>query len=394
MVGSSSYFAGEDFLQYALPDHDAEHSSIVMTAFVTLLCIVYVIPKSYIYFFADGSPRSDDDDNDERDREMGPANNGAAKNSGVGNGKSSDTATTSGKRRDKHGGSKGTGTKGAVANGKNKTVNKTVTTTTESSKKTNFGNGNSIIIGEAEVHVPSATVELPFWVSPPVLTLVGLLFVVYMVWMSSANTFSARGVFEAPLFKPEECDQILDMAYRAANVNYRQAKQQLSNKTKTSELTNLQQTQLKSVLEEPRGWTKDRHAQYPTTDLNVMTDGLTVADRAAIGEWLDARLAPLIGRVFGYKPYVSIRANDMFVVRYDGASDKLDGARFQQHLSLHKDEGCVSFNVLLKDPTKDFEGGGTRFVSQGAQFELMDVFPQTRGNVLLHHASECIVCRA
>ena len=48
----------------------------------------------------------------------------------------------------------------------------------------------------------------------------------------------------------------------------------------------------------------------------------------------------------------AVRANDIFVVRYDG----VEGTG-QDRLRIHTDSSHLSFNVLLND---EFEGGGTR----------------------------------
>ena len=66
----------------------------------------------------------------------------------------------------------------------------------------------------------------------------------------------------------------------------------------------------KSVLDEPRGWRKDRHSSYATTDLNLVTDHFTQQDRAWLRDILNARLGPTIQRVYGITPS-AIRANDV-----------------------------------------------------------------------------------
>jgi hypothetical protein len=100
----------------------------------------------------------------------------------------------------------------------------------------------------------------------------------------------------------------------------------------------------------PSGWKKDRHTLYPTTDLNLITDPFTPQDREWLASALDARLSPLMERSYGVFRG-AIRANDMFVVRYDG------GEEGQDRLRVHTDSSHLSFNVLLND---EFEGGGTR----------------------------------
>jgi len=63
------------------------------------------------------------------------------------------------------------------------------------------------------------------------------------------------------------------------------------------------------VLKAPVGWKKERHSSYPTTDLNVVDD-LEKGDRNYLKGLLDARLSPLLERVFGVSRD-SIRAYDV-----------------------------------------------------------------------------------
>lgn len=106
-------------------------------------------------------------------------------------------------------------------------------------------------------------------------------------------------------------------------------------------------------LTAPTGWKKDRHKLYPTTDLNLVTDPFEPQDREWLASILDARLSPMMERAYGvYRG--AIRANDIFVVRYDGKDKDSEG---QDRLRKHTDSSHFSFNVLLNT---EFEGGGTR----------------------------------
>lgn len=187
-----------------------------------------------------------------------------------------------------------------------------------------------------------------------VLSLINVLFLITLFLLcafSPNNAATARQVFVAPLLKLEECAAIIQMAENAALRNAQNATDQLSLHDEENigdEAEDEKIEALKKILEWPPGWKKDRHFSYPTTDLNVVVD-FEKEDKAAIKNILDARLSPLLERVYGVSRD-GVRANDMFVVRYDG-----DG---QQSLSLHTDSSHISFNVLLND---EFEGGGTRF---------------------------------
>lgn len=180
-----------------------------------------------------------------------------------------------------------------------------------------------------------------------------LLTFVFILMKSPYNAYTPRRVFQAPLLTVAECKTILAMADAAAKLNYEAAKRKPS-KNETSE----------ALLREPQGWQKTRHGSYPTTDLNLVTDPFTREDRKFLTNLLDRRLAPLISRVYGI-PERAIRANDMFVVRYD-APDENDaensGKRAQ--LANHTDSEDVSFNILLNN---DFEGKMKHGLSSQAQ---------------------------
>jgi 2OG-Fe(II) oxygenase superfamily. len=105
--------------------------------------------------------------------------------------------------------------------------------------------------------------------------------------------------------------------------------------------------------------------------LNVVID-FEEEDKSTIGQILDARLGPLLERIYGVSKD-SLRTNDMFVVRYDGEG--------QQSLGMHTDGCHISFNVLLND---DFEGGGTRFHNTKDDSH-QDANPKP-GNVLINNA--------
>lgn len=204
----------------------------------------------------------------------------------------------------------------------------------------------------------------------PVLNIFCLIIFFFIVASSPNNRVAARAVYQAPLLTVDECRHIIDMAHAAAERNVElaskeAAKQESLRGTGTMSRVDdeaddfVQQHQRnknegqasegRTLLDEPKGWTKDRHTSYPTTDLNLVTDPFTANDRDFLQRILDARLAPLLERVYGIAPG-AIRANDMFVVRYDAKNG-------QKSLRGHTDSSHVSFNILLND---EFSGGGTR----------------------------------
>jgi hypothetical protein len=186
------------------------------------------------------------------------------------------------------------------------------------------------------------------------------------------NYYSARRVYEAPLFSQAECLRIIEMSARTAARNY-ETVDRLRVEATTAATRSLNKT-LKDWEQEPVGWHKTRHGNYPTTDLNLVTDPFSNEDQAWLGNLLDRRLAPTLARIYGV-PVAGIRANDMFVVRYD--------ADQRTHLSNHTDDADISFNVLLND---DFTGGGTRFWNRVEQRSFGHVQPIRPGQFLTHPA--------
>jgi len=196
-----------------------------------------------------------------------------------------------------------------------------------------------------------------------ILTLLCILSIFCILFFSDNNLFPARTILQAPMLTRDECNYIIDIANKAAKVNAEKAQKEKDlfvlenpNFNPYSSLDNIrdpdtiQFTKWKVLLKDPSGWHKDRHAAYETVDLNIVTDPFTAEDRTWLAERLNSRLAPLIEKGFGIFRG-AIRANDIFVVRYDAANG-------QANLRMHTDGSHVSWNILLND---EFEGGGTRF---------------------------------
>ena len=135
--------------------------------------------------------------------------------------------------------------------------------------------------------------------------------------------FAARAVYQAPLLTVDECRHIIDMAHAAAERNAEFASKEAAKQeflrgagiiSRVDDEADdfIQQHQRnnneghvvegRTLLDEPKGWTKDRHTSYPTTDLNLVTDPFTTNDRDFLKKILDARLAPLLERVYGIAP--------------------------------------------------------------------------------------------
>ncbi|GFH61535.1 hypothetical protein CTEN210_18011 [Chaetoceros tenuissimus] len=169
-----------------------------------------------------------------------------------------------------------------------------------------------------------------------------------LILFSPQNHETARRIFQSPMLRPHECKTIIEMAESVATRKYREAiatKNELENQY----FKNMDDIHhIDKLLQWPEGWSKDRHGSYPTTDLNLATD-FDQKSKRYIQTVLDARVSPLLERIYGITQE-AIRADDMFLVRYDGNG--------QQHLARHRDGTIISINILLNG---DFEGGGTKF---------------------------------
>lgn len=213
--------------------------------------------------------------------------------------------------------------------------------------------------------------DMPWFILPLVNIL--CVFILFgIIFFSPNNIAVSRLVYVAPLLRPEEAQTIISMAKDAAIRNTQMAEQRLVEIERNATNADLLELKkLNKMLQEPEGWTKDRHDTYPTTDLNVVIH-FNRQEKAFISNILHARLSPLLERLYGV-PRGAIRAHDMFVVRYDH-----DG---QNRLAEHTDSSHISFNVLLND---DFEGGGTSFLNRKTGDRI--VARPNKGDVLLNNA--------
>jgi hypothetical protein len=199
-----------------------------------------------------------------------------------------------------------------------------------------------------------------------------MLTVVFLVMTQNpSNYYSARRVFQAPLFTAEESQRIIGMADTAAQLNYESTINPEATIAATSKKAN---STRRAWRQEPLGWHKTRHGNYPTTDLNIVTDPFNRTDLAWLSDLLDRRLAPTLARIYGVPPS-TIRANDMFAVRYDAGR--------RTRLANHTDDGDISVNILLNG---NFTGGGTRFWDRVQEKAFGHVQPTRPGQFLTHSA--------
>jgi hypothetical protein len=122
-------------------------------------------------------------------------------------------------------------------------------------------------------------------------------------------------------------------------------------------------------------WTKNRHGNYPTTDLPLVELPQTLKFlKLALVE----RIYPLLVSQFGqYLPDpTKLRLADGFVVKYD--ADK-----GQRELKPHRDGSVLSFNIAL-NPSSEFNGGGTWFASLDGPIKIDQGQVVSHASALLH----------
>mmetsp|Transcript_25885 Transcript_25885/g.30069 ORF Transcript_25885/g.30069 Transcript_25885/m.30069 type:complete len:481 (-) Transcript_25885:185-1627(-) len=294
----------EDYLTYPLPDYDREWKKIIVKMIITTICFLFIIPNivatRYKLSKTPPSNESRKEQNESIDKYIASTSVTMIT-----------TTTIQGSK-------------------KRKKSRKTIVKQPETKKK------------DSEISTNDEVNNMPVYVLP-IINVVYLFILFMCIATSPNNKATARNVFQAPLLKPSECEMIINMTIEAAKRNVLLSQEEL----KTA-MEGENKQKLEKKLLEPAGWSKDRHKSYPTTDLNVAND-FRKEDHDVLSSILNARLSPLLEKIYGI-PSGSIRANDMFVVRYDG-----DG---QKSLNKHTDSSHVSFNVLLND---GFTGGGTRF---------------------------------
>ena len=251
-------FGGEQFLQYALPDYGTERTTLLSLAALAMLFWWGLVPLVVTTVLL-SKPSTGEGVNDGSTTTRHTV---TRKRTGT------TTTTTLVLKRNK---------KKQESSSKNKTRKTPDTTTASLQQKQQEVN--------AGIHLMATIFE----------TLGCLMTLLYLIGQSSNNNLAPRGVWEAPLFSPTECQTVLDMAKAAAQRNH-----QLYSDTN------------KALARDPVGWQKSRHASYPTIDLNLVTDPFTDQDREWLQTLLDKRLAPLLERIYGVVPS-AIRANDVSV---------------------------------------------------------------------------------
>lgn len=331
-------FPFKQFLSHSLPDYDHEWNVIIIKMIITSVIFLVIIPTLLKPMFKKSTSSSNINRGD--DNANANATTSVSQTTTVINGK---------KSKQKH-------SKQNKCN-----TNNTINDTSHNDKTDAYTNS-----GE----VPSIILVI--------INIIYLSILFLFVALSPNNITTSRHVYQAPLLSKSECQLIINMANHAAQRNTIQAEKEISSiptflddADMDEEIMN-QKKKLDSLLSSPPGWRKDRHQSYTTTDLNTVID-FTNEDLKQISTLLHSRLSPILEKIYGVSRD-SIRANDMFVVRYD--------ADFGQNsLARHTDSSHISFNVLLND---EFEGGGTRY-HDSMRGEYYDAKPKP-GDVLINNA--------
>jgi len=113
-----------------------------------------------------------------------------------------------------------------------------------------------------------------------------------------------------------------------------------------------------SFAAENGGWTKQRHTDYPTTDLPLEA---VLGHCSSIHGLVNGVVLPQIAALFGLNEDF-LHIGELFVAKYEFKEGK------QKGLGAHVDGTPWSFVVALNDPSLDFEGGGTFFVNENALY--------------------------
>jgi hypothetical protein len=125
-------------------------------------------------------------------------------------------------------------------------------------------------------------------------------------------------------------------------------------------------------------WSSDRHASYPTTDIDISTVHRSIRigrDEEDFYAWtlrmVNSRIVPKLSAAYKV-PLSDFVIKELFVVKYDATA--------QRSLSEHQDAAMITFNVALSDAHVDYTGGGTEFVISG------DVVNIDKGDMLCHES--------
>jgi hypothetical protein len=131
------------------------------------------------------------------------------------------------------------------------------------------------------------------------------------------------------------------------------------------------------AVAERGGWDRDRHRKYPTTDLPFSAvRPVQQRLRELVFERIILPMAPF----YCGEPSLpeQLEVYDWFYVKYSAEPGE------QRELRRHADASLFSFNILLSDPSSDFEGGGTFFESSGWTTRIPQGAALVHGGDVIH----------
>ena len=115
-----------------------------------------------------------------------------------------------------------------------------------------------------------------------------------------------------------------------------------------------------------------RHRAYRTTDIDVAICGGELLELC--DDLLKTQVLPHMAQMFRFAPS-ELAVEDLFLAKYSAESG------MQRALGEHRDGSELSFVITLNDPTKDFSGGGTLFVTAPGKEDIV-VAPTTAGTAV------------
>ena len=116
----------------------------------------------------------------------------------------------------------------------------------------------------------------------------------------------------------------------------------------------------------------NRHRAYKTTDIDIAVCGGELLDLC--DNLLKKCILPRMAKMFRFAKS-ELAVEDLFLAKYSASK----GA--QRALGEHRDGSELSFVITLNDPSKDFSGGGTRFVTAPGKDDIV-VSPSLPGTAI------------
>jgi hypothetical protein len=132
------------------------------------------------------------------------------------------------------------------------------------------------------------------------------------------------------------------------------------------------------LVEQMGSWCTERHAAFPTTDMEVRSMPVVLE---MVNQLCERKIFPSICELYGLEDGCLV-ANDLFIVKYSA-----DGGA-QRALAVHKDQSHYSFNVLLSDALTGFQGGGTYFVDKDETVKIKQGQACIHPGDILHRGME------